>query len=54
MLILTPIPASKLSGDLATDVAEYEGEVEAIGKVQTNNGGVKSVWYTPFFNSMRY
>ena len=36
------IPASKLTGDSAADVAKYKGEVEAIETAQVKNGCKKS------------
>lgn len=41
-VFLVLIPASKLSGDSAADVAKYKGEVEAIETAQIKNGCKKS------------
>ncbi|MBC7917800.1 MAG: hypothetical protein H7Y28_08320 [Rhodoferax sp.] len=37
-VFLVLIPASKLSGDHAGDVAKYKGEVEAVETAQIKNG----------------
>lgn len=41
-VFLVLIPASKLSGDSAADVAKYKGEVEAIETAQIKNGCKKN------------